>query len=64
MSISGLRVWVVNGMTESGDDWMFVFEKRPTDEEIELTIKNNDWLREEWEAECIQCWNVSEEEIL
>ena len=64
MSISGLRVWVVNGTTESGDDWMVVFEKRPTDEDIELYIKSSDWLREEWEAECIQGWSVSEEEVL
>lgn len=53
-------IWLVYGTTESGDDWQLGFRNEPTDDQIHLAIENDDWLREEYEAECIQGWHVIE----
>ena len=55
------KVWIVYGKTESGDDWRMVFWNKPSEDRILLEIEQDDWLREEYEAECIQGWYVVEE---
>lgn len=57
-------VWVVTGSTESGDDWRMVFAQKPTDERIIAECMADPWLRDEYEAECIQGWHVNEEPVL
>lgn len=57
-------VWVVSGTTESGDDWVLLFNSRPSNDIIEKCIMADDWLREEWEADCIQGWCVIEQKVL
>lgn len=59
-----MNVYVVYGMTESGDDWMLVFNERPTEARILLEIDDDAWLSGEYEAGCIQGWNISEEIVL
>lgn len=59
-----MKVWTVNGITESGDEWGMVFNAKPTYAQIEEYIKADDWLREEYEAECIQGWTINEEEVI
>lgn len=58
------KVFFVYGMTESGDDWSIAFKNSPTAEQIIEQINANEWLREEYEAECIQGWNIREETII
>lgn len=57
------EVYVVSGRTESGDDWLLVFKDRPTEDMIHLAIEEDDWLREEYEAECIQGWSVDKASV-
>lgn len=57
-------VWLVYGTTESGDDWQMIFKNKPTEERILSEINSDDWLREEYEAECIQGWRVEEESVI
>lgn len=57
------HVWVVYGTTESGDDWRFVFASNPSKDDILSAIKGDDWLREEWDAECIQGWCKEKSEV-
>ncbi|MCC5780555.1 hypothetical protein H7H48_15950 [Nitratireductor sp. B36] len=57
-------VWVVYGTTESGDDWMFVLDSKPSDKDIKERIEATDWIREEWDAGCIQGWTVDEHEVV
>lgn len=59
-----MRVWVVRGMTESGDDWCLVFRSEPSPEKIAKTISNDEWLSSEYELGCIQGWSVEELEVL
>ena len=59
-----MSVYVVSGRTESGDDWCLVFKKEPTDEMIKEAISKDPWLSEEWEAECIQGWDISLEKVI
>lgn len=58
------KIWVVYGTTESGDDWRMVFKNRPTEDQILLEIESDDWLREEYEAECIQGWRIEQESVV
>jgi hypothetical protein len=58
------KVWLVSGTTESGDDWFLVFKNEPTTFDIERQIRSDNWLREEYEADCIQGWNVTLERVI
>lgn len=59
-----MRVYVVAGTTESGDEWSMVFGHSPTAEEIIEAIDRDPWLSEEREAGCIQGWIVDEHEVI
>lgn len=54
-----MKVWVVTGRTESGDDFVFVFGEKPTDEEMEWVFAAE--MPDDWEADCITGWNTDEE---
>jgi hypothetical protein len=58
-----MSVWVVYGTTESGDDWRIIFRSKPSEEDLKSAIMEDDWLREEWDAECIQGWVICEETV-
>lgn len=57
----GRTVFVVTGSTESGDEYVFVFDTRPTREFMEAFFAKE--MPEEWEAECIQGWVITEEAV-
>lgn len=59
-----MKVWIVYGMTESGDDWNMIFKNEPTRDQILLEIESDEWLSEEYEAECIQGWKTVEERVI
>ena len=59
-----MTVWLVYGRTESGDDWSLIFKNQPTKEDILDGISNDNWLREEDEAGCIQGWDISENKVI
>jgi hypothetical protein len=54
-------VWTVTGMTESGDDFVFVYGHEPTDEELEAMFAVE--MPDDWEAECIPGWKVEKERV-
>jgi hypothetical protein len=53
-----MQIWMVNGSTESGDDWSMAFAYEPEKSDIIEQIMADPWLKEEYEAECIQGWHV------
>lgn len=56
-----MRVWTVTGRTESGDEFVYLFQEQPTDESLALFFAEEQ--PEEWEYGCIQSWRVSHEEV-
>ncbi len=58
------KVWIVTGTTESGDDWRLVFKNQPSDDDIVNQLRADPWLLEEFEAECINGWDINEETII
>lgn len=50
--------YIVNGLTESGDDWYLLFSNPPSQADILLAIEDDPWLFEEYEAGCIQGWTL------
>ena len=59
-----MEVWVTFGTTESGDDWTLVFSRRPNDRDIKAAFEANPWLKEEYDAECIQGWTTVKETVI
>ena len=57
-----MKIWVLVGTTESGDDILLVFKNKPTDYEIDKIFW--DIWPEEMEHECILSYRVNEEEII
>lgn len=51
-------IYLVYGMTESGDDWRLAFKSRPTEKEIIYEIGCDPWLYGEYKAECILGWDI------
>lgn len=58
-----MTVWIVVGTTESNYEWCMAFNDVPTKEVIEARIMANEYLRDAWEAECLQGWTVNEVEV-
>lgn len=56
--MEGIGPFVVYGTTESGDDWHLVFKHPPSEEDIVKAFKEDPWLRDEYDAECIQGWDI------
>ncbi|MER8640968.1 hypothetical protein [Mesorhizobium sp. M1252] len=56
-----MKVWAVTGSTESGDEFVYLFQEQPTNESLALFFAEEQ--PEEWEAECIQGWVISHEEV-
>jgi hypothetical protein len=57
-----LKVYAVTGRTESGDEYVFVFSSRPSQEEIDAAYERD--MPEEWEAGCVGGGTISECEII
>ena len=59
----GKMIWVVHGSTESGDEYIFAFEDKPTEEEIEAVFSEQMTL--DWEDDYIpaQSWTLTETEL-
>lgn len=57
-------VYVVHGMTESGDYWNLVFRNSPSENDILNSISDNPWLAGEYAEECLQGWSIVETYII
>lgn len=51
-------VFVVSGRTESGDSWSLAFSSYPSEEFILEEIQKDEWLKEEYESDCISGWDI------
>lgn len=57
-------VWIVDGLTESGDRWLMVFGYRPSDIVIEKEIRRDVWLNDEFEAGSIGSYSVTSHYVI
>ena len=57
-----MNIYVLNLTTESGDDYVWAFQTKPTIRQVDALFAQQ--LPEEWETDSCQSWSIEEIEVL
>lgn len=59
-----MNIFLITSMTESGDEWNLVFKNKPSEQDVMDAIRNDPWLLDEFEADCLNIREAEEVDVI